>query len=194
MEGEAAIMLPAYIDDSHWLAIVRREINNKVLFLYADDMNNQTTEKEIKSLILQHTNNTFFPPDAQWIKVKTTYYTPHSNECGPRTLLALHIMATHPNPTDEILTHLMHPNLAQITRSWIAISIIMGKLHDTDLYCNKVSEQDVTFSYTDTCIPKDLINWSEHNTNTPDSMHIQEHSQSIPSCLSMQDYYLHHQR
>jgi hypothetical protein len=93
-------------------------------------------------------------------------------------------MATHPNPTDEILTHLMHPNLAQITRTWIAISIITGKLHDTDLFRNKVSEQDVTFSYTDTSIPKDLINWSEHNTNTPDSMHIQEHSQSIPSCLS----------
>lgn len=162
ISDEPAIIIPAHIQDSHWLALVRREINNQVIFLYSDDMNCSRTEQDIKQLIITQTDNKFCPSNAQWINCKGTFYTPHSNECGPRTLLALHIMATHPNPNSNILTHLMHPNLAQISRVWIAVSLVTGKLHDNNiLYPNTTNTN--SFSRSASSTPSDIIPWSTPN-------------------------------
>jgi hypothetical protein len=185
MGGEPAIIIPAHINESHWLALVRREYNNKVLFLYADDMNSPTTERDIKHVIKHQTNEIFCPSDAQWIKCKNTYFTPHSNECGPRTLLALHIMATHPAPDKNILTHLMHPNLAQISRVWIATSLISGKFHDTNILSLSKTNDKMPFSYTGTSTPKDVIDWStslpHQNDNAYHTYESNPHSKSPSS-------------
>ncbi len=169
IHGEPTIMLPTFFNDSHWLALVRREINDSVLFIYADDMNNSNTEQEIKNLITTQTNSDFCPPNAKWISCKNTYYLPHSNECGPRTLLALHILATDPDPNENILIHLMHPNLAQIARTWIAISLLTGTVHDKNLLAHHNQRIPLlSFQHTATSEPKDLIQWSpgtENSTN-----------------------------
>lgn len=100
--GERAILIPAFINDSHWTGIVRREIKDRVMFLYADDMNNKNDEINMQQL-LQNTDNEFYPADAIWINCSNNLYLPHSNECGPRTLLALTIMCAHPAPYREML-------------------------------------------------------------------------------------------
>jgi hypothetical protein len=173
--GEPAIIIPTHIYESHWIAIVRREIKNQVLFLYADDMNNATSEQTLKQLITTQTDHRFCPPSAKWIKCNNTFYTPHSNECGPRALLALHIMATHPNPDDNILIHLMHPNLAQISRVWIAVYIVTGKLHDTNILYPMSTTNNPVFSYTARSIPSDVIQWPKRL----DPMH--EQTRSTPT-------------
>jgi hypothetical protein len=43
----------------------------------------------------------------------------NSNECGPHTLLALRIMAFHPNLHNNILLPIMDTNIAQLCRTWI---------------------------------------------------------------------------
>jgi hypothetical protein len=42
------------------------------------------------------------------------------------TLLALHIMAFHPNPHENMLLPVMDQNIAQISRAWIAASLVTG--------------------------------------------------------------------
>jgi hypothetical protein len=37
--GEAALSIPCFINNNHWVALVRREIHNRVLFLYSDELN-----------------------------------------------------------------------------------------------------------------------------------------------------------
>jgi hypothetical protein len=105
--GERAILIPAFINDSHWTGIVCREIKDRVMFLYADDMNNKNDEINMQQL-LQNTDNEFYPADAIWINCSNNLYLPHSNECGPRTLLALTIMGAHPAPFREMLLPSMH--------------------------------------------------------------------------------------
>jgi hypothetical protein len=176
MQGESTIMIPSFINDSHWIALVRREINHIVTFLYADDMNNHDTEREIKHLITSRTNELFCPPDSKWIACKNTYYMPHSNECGPRALLALHIMATDPNPNEDMLIHLMHPNIAQIARTWIAVSLSSCKLHDWNLLAHPNQYNDTKqFSYTDNSDPRDLIQWTTA-PQTRNTMDLNVHS------------------
>lgn len=53
LSGEPTILIPSFIHNNHWVALVRREIRQRVYFLYSDDLNNTNTEKEIKSLIRQ---------------------------------------------------------------------------------------------------------------------------------------------
>jgi len=108
--------------------VVQRVINNNVYFLYADDLNNVRTQTEIQQLIKTHSPPEFYPPMAKWMYCKSTTYQPHLNECGPRTLFALAAMAMHPNPTPEILLPFMHPNLAQILRTWVATSLLLGQV------------------------------------------------------------------
>jgi hypothetical protein len=60
------------------------------------------------------------PTNSTWINCHGYTYHPHSNECGPCTLLALVIMSLHPNPSSNILLPFMHPNLAKICRWWAA--------------------------------------------------------------------------
>jgi hypothetical protein len=187
--GEHSMIIPTFINNSHWLAIVRRELNDEILFLYADDMNNSNSETELKNLIRHHTDDIFCPPNAKWIKCKNTYYTPHSNECGPRTLLALHIMAIHPNPDADILTHLMHPNLAQISRVWIATSLITGKLHDMDILNPQLS-QHRPFSLLGQSTPLEIIQWKSNNNRfneqeifTAPNSQYSDHTLDAPSNL-----------
>jgi hypothetical protein len=133
ISGEPCILLPTFINNCHWIALARREIDQQVYFLYCDDMNNKNTENDLKNFIQHRTCLEFYPTSTIWINIKSICYFPHSNECGPRSLLALHMMALHPNPNNDMLTPIMHSNLVQITRTWIAASLISGKLIDRPL-------------------------------------------------------------
>jgi hypothetical protein len=88
-------------------------------------MNSSSTESFIMDhLSTSSTSKLFNPSDSVWINCTNLTYLPHSNECGPRRLLALSVLGTHPNPTKVILLHLMHPNLSQISWWWIAKNLI----------------------------------------------------------------------
>jgi hypothetical protein len=51
MNGEPCILIPIHIHNCHWIALSRKEINNKVIFIYCDDMNNQNDAADIKHII-----------------------------------------------------------------------------------------------------------------------------------------------
>jgi hypothetical protein len=55
-------------------------------------------------------------------------YRPHSNECGPRTLLALAVTVCHPDPSASILLPYMDENIAQMSRWRIASSILQERI------------------------------------------------------------------
>jgi hypothetical protein len=44
LQGEPAIAIPCFVEGNHWVGLVRRESRGKVLFLYADDLNNLSVE------------------------------------------------------------------------------------------------------------------------------------------------------
>jgi hypothetical protein len=166
--GEPCILIPAFVNECHWIAIARREINDRVYFFYNDDTNNPNTEADIRTILQYKTDQDFYPPTATWINCRSTYYIPHSNECGPRTLLALHMMAIHPNPNIDMLTPIMHANLAQISRTWITSSLLSGHLIDEPIikYAQATSAAP-TFSTTSLNIPSSIIQWtSAMNSNT----------------------------
>jgi len=119
------ILIPIHIDGCRWVALNHRWINNITYFFYADDMNSPKTEDTIKHHFSTHSTSVEFNPHNS-ICVNCTNYTyhPHSNECGPRSLLALSIFGTHPSPTRNMFIPFMHPNIAQISRWWIAASLI----------------------------------------------------------------------
>ncbi len=77
VQGEKAIAIPCHIDNNHWVAVTRREHNGQVYFLYADDLNNLTTEGYIRNK-LHNTDPDFYPPTAQWIRCTNYTYRPHS--------------------------------------------------------------------------------------------------------------------
>jgi hypothetical protein len=124
--GESAMAIPCFVQGNHWVGLVRREVLGKIKFLYADALNNSSVEHQIKALITKGTNKQFCPPSADWITSKNLMYTPHSNECGPRMLIALTIMMMHPSPHNGMLIPYMHPNLAQIARTFVATTILTG--------------------------------------------------------------------
>jgi hypothetical protein len=130
ISGESAIILPCFVDNCHWVTVVRREVNNKVLFLYADDLNREGTEDSIRVLLSTKTTTEFYPPTAEWIKCYNFTYRPHSNECGPRALLASTLLAVHPNPSAHTLMPLMHKNLAQIARTWIGGQLLQPEFDE----------------------------------------------------------------
>jgi hypothetical protein len=92
------ILIPCHIHGAHWVGMVRRIINGRVTFLYADDLNLPTAETQIRHLIQTYTSPEFYPQNSIWINCTSISYRPHSNECGPQTLLALTILGIHPNP------------------------------------------------------------------------------------------------
>jgi hypothetical protein len=47
LSGEPALAIPCFVNGNHWVAVVRREIKEKVYFLYSDDLNNPTTERHL---------------------------------------------------------------------------------------------------------------------------------------------------
>jgi len=88
-------------------------------------MNSDNTYDTIRSLYSTlNTSSSFHPPDTQWIKCISYTYHPHSNECGLCCLLALAVMAIHPAPSFTMLLPYMSENIAQITRWWVANSIL----------------------------------------------------------------------
>ncbi len=127
MSGEDAIAIPCYVNNCHWVSVVRREIGRQVIFCYLDDLNCLETEESIRTLLSQNTCPRFYPSYARWINCKSYTYRPHSNECGPRMLFETMIMLNHQNPHENILLPYMHPNLAQLSRVWIAQTILTGE-------------------------------------------------------------------
>ena len=110
------ILMPFYIMDSHWVTLVRRKFDDRIHFFYSDHMNSSNTTH----LIQQHISplklsKEFYPSNAMWHNCPSYTYLPHSNECGPRTLLALSVFALHPNPSQNMLLPYMNSNITQIT-------------------------------------------------------------------------------
>jgi hypothetical protein len=178
--GERAILIPAFIHNNHWAAIVCREIRDRVLFLYSDDLNDPNTEGVLRTLITDRTDPNFCPSNAIWMHCKCTTYHPHSNECGPRAILALSILALHPQPYPEMLLPLMDENLAQITRTWIATSLVSGNF-DTDNYKHVLSFSsfnDTRTSNHTASNPADIILWNEMQCQ-------QNHNQTLHESTSI---------
>jgi len=94
-----------------------------VYFLYADDLNDPSTEQTVKA-IMSRCNPLFYPPTSTWINWLTPNYSPHSNECGVHCLSALLVQSLHPSPTATVLLSYMHGNLAQIGCTWVASSLL----------------------------------------------------------------------
>jgi hypothetical protein len=113
--GIPTILIPVHVQGSHLIAVARHETNDTTKIFYSDDLNNFETEEYVKGMFIQKCmESAFYPSNTEWINIKSTTFTPHSNECGPYTLLALTIMGLHPYPHPFMLTPIMHPNLAQI--------------------------------------------------------------------------------
>jgi hypothetical protein len=158
---EPVTIIPAHIHDSHWVGIVRRVIHQRVIFFYSDDMNNSADELHLCTLIQTRTSPEFCPDSALWINCASNFYVKHSNECGPRTLAACHILALHPHPYKEMLLPLMDSNLAQILRTWIASSLIQGTINSNHLQgiisINRYPDNRTTHRALSS--PHDIIPW-----------------------------------
>jgi len=119
------ILILIHVNGNHWVAVARRIINNQVFFFYADDLNQNSTEREIKhNLSAQKTSMEFYPSHSKWIKCTSYTYQPHYNECGLRTLLALTAMGLYPSPHSSMLLPFMHNALAQFLRWWVGSMIL----------------------------------------------------------------------
>lgn len=180
LRGESAIAIPCHIDNCHWVATVRREINNQVIFLFSDDLNNPSTENQVKST-LATLGEDFYPTTALWINCRSYTYLPHSNECGARTLLATAVMMTHPEPSNLSLLPYMHHNLAQIARTWIASALLSGQVA-IPMLLNMPIPSD-SQSNTRPSQPSSLIIWPSSPTIPLTSLH--PTSQPIPSTIQL---------
>ncbi len=117
-----SILIPIHIQGYHWIALARRVINNHTFFLYSDDLNSSHTFETIKKSYNSTSTSTEFHPDnSTWINCKSYTYHPHSNECGPRAILALTIRLF---TQIHRQTSYYHCNITQITWWWTAKSII----------------------------------------------------------------------
>jgi hypothetical protein len=123
ISGESAILIPCHVNGCHWVAVTHWESQGNVTFLYADDMNSTSVETTIRNTF-SASNPVFFLSNAKWINCHNYTFLPHSNESGIHTLLSLSIQANHPIPSEYNLLPLMHQNLSQIGRAWVALSII----------------------------------------------------------------------
>jgi len=94
VSADEPILIPCHVNGIHWVGLVRRVIRNRVHFFYADDLNHHDTEQNIKQLLTNHADRRFYPTDAIWVSCPSVTYSPHSNECGPRTLFALMVLAS----------------------------------------------------------------------------------------------------
>ncbi len=147
-------------------------------FLYADDLNIPRVETALKRLLHTGTSADFYPPNAGWISCTTPNFRPHSNECGPRTMLALAVMVSHPAQHPAILHPYISTNLAQYSRHWMCIVLLTGSIpllpHSAVTQTNK---QSYVHSVSAT-----LINW--HNNQT-DQQDIDRHQ--LPSSLTQKN-------
>jgi len=163
VSGDGAIVIPCHVGSCHWVAVPRREINNKVVYLYADDMNHTSTEALIKRTLFS-CDREFYPVHSKWISCVNYTFSPHSNECGIRTLLALSIFALHPNPTEHCLLPYMHHNLAQIGRAWIALAIMHSNIPYPPLHRVISDSGPVTDQIIQLSIPASIIPWPSATT------------------------------
>jgi hypothetical protein len=131
MEGENAIIIPIHYQENHWINVTRREQTpGEVTFFYADNLNCPHTAQYIESIFRNRIrDHRFMPPSAKWTICKQMHYDQHFMECGPRMLLAGTILAYHPEPTENSLLPLMHPNLSNIARTWVASTIVSQTFH-----------------------------------------------------------------
>jgi hypothetical protein len=113
IDSTLPILIPCHVHGSHWVGIVRRVLNGTVHFFYADDLNLNNIENALQTFLFTHSDRRFYPANAIWTHCNSITFRQHSNECGPRTLLALTIMGSHPLPTADTLMPFMSPNLVQ---------------------------------------------------------------------------------
>jgi hypothetical protein len=98
-------------------------------FFYSDDLNSENSYESLRSMYSStFTSPSFHPAQSVWVNCQAYIYLPHSNECGPRSLLAASIMAFHPSPSSSMILPFMHNNICQISMWWVAKSILMSKV------------------------------------------------------------------
>lgn len=120
-------------------------------------MNSSQTEDFLKSnLSPKHTSRNFYPDDTIWVHCLSHTYHPHSNECGPRSLLALSIMALHPIPSKNILLPYMHHNIAQICQWWVAKTIIASSFDRSPFLPTPECPTNTTVSRHQDSFPSDI--------------------------------------
>jgi len=113
MLQSSAVLIPIHINGSHWVALARRRISNKVIFLYCYDLNSPNMAETIRSQYsTSQMSASLHPPHATWIDCHSYTYEPHSNECGPWSILALTILSCHQHPSETILLPFMDGNIA----------------------------------------------------------------------------------
>lgn len=155
------IAIPIHVNGNHYVALTRKIVNGIIYFLYADDLNNKSTVEKIKRLLYQGKIYPLFcPPDSIWMNYKNYTSRPHSNECGPHTILALAVMMQHPSPHPNILLPYLEPNLAQCTRLWSAALLLTGEVHLQPAIPSYHSGP-LIHRNTIPAVPHDLLPWSE---------------------------------
>jgi hypothetical protein len=176
--GDHTILIPIHVHGNHWVALARKQVKDSIKFYYADDLNLIQTQQLIHNHFANICHNTeFYPLNAEWIHINTPTYHPHSNECGPRTLLALTIMGLHNNPHKNMMSPLMHSNIAQITRTWIAKILVTHFFNTTPFLPTLTSPPCITFTHNN--------NHQSHPHNLFDLHNIYNtHSANQPGILS----------
>lgn len=121
----ATILIPFHVHGAHWVTIARWMVSGRTYFLCSDNLNSARTEALIRDYLLSlNTLFEFNPPDSIWINCRGFTYYPRSNECGPRSLLALSVFCCTTVIDKSILLPFMHTNLAQICRWWVGKILI----------------------------------------------------------------------
>jgi hypothetical protein len=125
------------------------------------------------------------PENSTWLTCPGYTYHPHSNECGPRSLLSIAIMAFHPAPHPNILIPYMHPNISQISRWWVAKSIIDDTFDRTTFQLVFSDNHHDSLSLNKDAQPFDLAPLCHHvTTNSPLVPHEDNDSVSLDQHMS----------
>jgi len=150
------IVIPLHINGNHWVALGRRIIDETVHLFYADDLNQRNVEENIRQQLQSIPG--FIPPSAKWVSCLNYTYTPHSNECGPRTILALAVIMSHPYPTQDILLPYMNPNLAMQARAWMSHLLLQGT---SPLLPHQGASPPPIVDRSTRSLPNNLIAWTQ---------------------------------
>jgi hypothetical protein len=127
------------------------------------NLNQASIEDRIRKTIYEKTSYAFCPPDSEWVNCRTPNFFRYSNECGPRIILFLAVVSSHPNPHNDILLPYLHSNLAQYSRAWMGLLLLTGKvflLPTTDTMTNPINLYTPVNS-----IPRSLVPWSHPQLN-----------------------------
>ena len=169
------ICIPIHINGNQWVAVYQHYTARRVTFYYADDMNHPSTEKTVQHVLESTTSTQFYPPGSEWKNCKTQNISPHSNECGPRTILALAVLASSQTPSDTSLHKYMHGNLAHCSRVWMAMLLLQGQVQ---LLPHEAQEPPSTHQARMIhSTPKSIINWMPQPTTLQKQRSIKTDSQ-----------------